>query len=200
MSESAALGSASPLPFGPSSNHDRSFKPNPHPYAIKTTHTALLSRTTSSGHITPSKYLYTPPIRTLSRSPTDRRHEYRGQRYSTGPTGVPPSPFPSPLDSPSRSPRGQPGYIFSLRRPRADTLPTYLANDTDASVGPGKDLPLDPKTWTASQLSLYLTTALRVRSGEHVPERVARDIALWVRREGVSGQTFLRWTDEDLKV
>ncbi|KAH9969198.1 hypothetical protein BGW80DRAFT_1177155 [Lactifluus volemus] len=197
MSESTALGSASPLPFGPSSNDDPSLKPNPHPYAIKTTHTAILSRTTSSGHITPSKHLYIPPTRTLSRSPTNRRHEYRGQRYSTGPTGAPPSPFPSPLDSPSPSPRGQPGYILSLRRPRADTLPTYF----NASSGePGNDLPLDPKTWTASQLSLYLTTALRVRSGEHVPERVARDIALWVRREGISGRTFLRWTDEDLKV
>jgi hypothetical protein len=196
MSESTAL-----LHFSPSSNHDPSLKPNPHPYAIKTTHTALLSRTTSSGHSTPSKHLYIPPTRTLSRSPTNRRHEYRGQRYSTGPTGAPPSPFSSPLESPSRSPQGQPGYVFSLRRPRADTLPTYLVNDSNASsMGPGKDLPLNPKTWTASQLSQYLTTALRVRSGEHVPERVARDIALWVRREGISGRTFLRWTDEDLKV
>jgi hypothetical protein len=45
-----------------------------------------------------------------------------------------------------------------------------------------------------------LTRALRVRSGERPPERVARDIASWVRREGVTGRTFLRWTDENLRV
>ncbi len=87
------------------------------------------------------------------------------------------------------------------RRPRADTLPTYLAdNNQTLSTEPKEDLPLNPKTWTPSQLSVYLTTALRVRSGERLPERVARDIASWVRREAVSGRTFLRWTDEDLRL
>ncbi|KAH9983298.1 hypothetical protein BJV77DRAFT_966894 [Russula vinacea] len=73
-------------------------------------------------------------------------------------------------------------------------------NDSTLSVEPEEDLPLNPKTWTPSQLSVYLTRALRVRSGERPPERVARDIASWVRREGVTGRTFLRWTDENLRV
>ncbi|KAH9974701.1 hypothetical protein BGW80DRAFT_1302194 [Lactifluus volemus] len=152
------------------SEHGLALKPNPHPYAIKTTHTALLSRSNSSGNNTPSKYFYTPPPTTLSRNAKDRRHEYRGHRYSTN--------------------------DLSLRRPRADTLPSYLADNDHASP---TELSLDPETWASSQLSEYLTTALRIRSGERLPERVACDIASWVRREGVNGSTFLRWTEEDLK-
>jgi hypothetical protein len=110
-----------------------------------------------------------------------------------------PSPLPSPLASPTHSERSQSEDDSLLCRPRANTLPTY-GNDSNAvSTEPEEDLPLDAETWAPSQLSVYLTTALRIRSGERVPERVARDIASWVRREGVSGGTFLRWNDEDLK-
>ena len=200
MTASVTLPSASLLPLGSSNSNDLALRPNPHPYAIKTTHTALLSRSNSSGHNTPSKYFYTPAAGTPSSSPMDHRHEYRGHRYSTSLTGVLPSPLPSPLSSPAHSQRGQSEHDSSLRRTRADTLPTYLSNNSNPlCTEPEEDLPLNPKTWAPSQLSVYLTTALRVRSGDRLPERVTRDIASWVRREGVSGRTFLRWTDEDLK-
>jgi hypothetical protein len=200
MSASTALGSSSHIPFGSSSGHYPALKPNPHPYAIKTTHTALLSRSNSSGHNTHSQYFYTPPTGTPPRRPTDRRHEHRVPRYSSGLVGALPSPLPFPLSPPSHDQNNQSDYHPSHRRPRADTLPTYLAGSSGTlSTEPEKDLPLNPKTWVPSQLSVYLTTALRVRSGDRIPERVARDIALWVRREGVSGRTFMRWTDEDLK-
>jgi hypothetical protein len=176
--------------------HGVALKPNPHPYAIKTTHTALLSRSNSSGNNTPSKYFYTPPPTTLSRSATDRKHEYRGHRYSTSLTNALASPLPSPLGSPTYSQRSSFEDDPSLRRPRADTLPSYLADNGHTS---STELSLDPETWGSSQLSAYLTTALRIRSGERLPERVACDIASWVRREGVNGSTFLRWTEEDLK-
>lgn len=204
MSASAALPPTSPLPLGSSTMSDPALKPNPHPYAIKTTHTALLSRSNSSGHNTPSRYFYTPPTgtpsRTPSRSPTKHAHEYRGHRYSTSLTGESPSPFPSPLPSPTHLYRSEFEDDALFRRPRADTLPTYLADkDITPSSEPEEDLPPNPKLWTPSQLSIYLTRALRVRSGERPPERVAHDITSWVRREGVSGRTFLRWTDENLK-
>jgi hypothetical protein len=83
---------------------------------------------------------------------------------------------------------------------RADTLPSYIdAVSVAVSAEPEEDLPHNPKTWTPSQLSVYLTAALHVRSGARLPERVARDITSWVRREAVTGRAFLRWTDEDLK-
>jgi len=199
MSTSTVLSPAFPLPLSPPSTHDPALKPNPHPYAIKTTHTALLSRSNSSGHNTPSKYFYSPSPGTSSRSPTKRAHEYRGHRQSTSLTGELPFPLPSPLPSPTHPQRSETEDDALFRRPRADTLPTYLADSNHVlSMEPKEDLPLNPKIWTPSQLSVYLTTALRVRSGERLPERVASDIASWVRRESVTGRTFLRWTDQDL--
>ena len=198
MTASADTPSASPLPLASPKKHDPALKPNPHPYAIKTTHTGTLSRSNSSGHNTPSRYFYTPPAGTPTRSPT--KPEHRGHRHSTSLTGELPLPLPSPLASPARSQRSHSEDDVSIRRQRADTLPTYLANiDGISSAEPEEDLPRNPKTWTPSQLSVYLTTALRVRSGARLPERVARDITSWVRREAVGGRTFLRWTDEDLK-
>lgn len=200
MSTSTALTLTSPLPLGSSTKNERDLKPNPHPYAIKTTHTALLSRSNSSGHNTPSKYFYTPSSGTPSRSSTKHAHEYRGHRYSTSLTGELPSPLPSPFPSPTHLHRSESEDDALFRRPRADTLPTYLNdNDNTLPVEPEEDLPPNPKIWTPSQLSSYLTRALRVRSGERPPERVAQDITSWVRREGVSGRTFLRWTDQNLK-
>ena len=100
-----------------------------------------------------------------------------------------------PLPSPSPSRHSEVDDV-SLRRQRADTLPSYI----DAvSAEPEEDLPHNPKTWTPSQLSVYLTAALHVRSGARLPERVAHDITSWVRREAVTGRTFLRWTDDDLQ-
>lgn len=194
-----SASAASPLPRGSSNKHDPALKPNPHPYAIKTTHTGILSRSNSSGHNTPSRYFYTPPAGTPSRTPTKPKPEYRGHRHSASLTGELPTPLPSPLASPAHSQRGQSEDDVSLRRQRADTLPTYLATINSVSSEPEEDLPRNPKTWTPSQLSVYLAAALRVRSGARLPDRVARDITLWVRREAVSGRTFLRWTDEDLK-
>jgi hypothetical protein len=200
MSTSAALAPTSTLSLGSPTKNDPALKPNPHPYAIKTTHTALLSRSNSSGHNTPSKYFYTPSAGTSSRSPTKHAHDYRGHRYSTSLTGELPSPLPSPSPSPTHFHRSESEDDALFRRPRADTLPTYLTDkDNTLSAEPEEDLPPNPKIWTPSQLSVYLTRALRVRSGERPPERVAHDITLWVRREGVSGRTFLRWTDENLK-
>ena len=187
--------SAAPQPHASSNNHDPALKPNPHPYAIKTTHTGILSRSNSSGHNTPSRYFYTPPAGTPSHSPTKPSH-----RHSASLTSELPLPLPSPLASPAHSQRSQSEDDISPRRQRADTLPTYLANIDSVSAEPEEDLPHNPKTWTPSQLSVYLTTALRVRSGARLPERVARDITSWVRRAPVCGRTFLRWTDEDLKV
>jgi hypothetical protein len=193
MSASATITPVSPRP----NKHDPALKPNPHPYPIKTTHSGVLSRSNSSGHNTPSRYFYTPPPGTPSRSPTKSRPDYRTHRHSTSLTNDLPMPLPSPLTS-----RQSGDDEISLRRQRADTLPSYIdavSVSVSVSAEPEEDLPHNPKTWTPSQLSVYLTAALHVRSGARLPERVARDITSWVRREAVTGRAFLRWTDEDLK-
>ncbi|KAF8274617.1 hypothetical protein EI94DRAFT_1695765 [Lactarius quietus] len=200
MSASATIATASPLSPSLSNKHDPALKPNPHPYAIKTTSTGILTRSNSSGHNTPSRYLYTPPPGTPSRSPTKPTREYRSHRHSASLTNELPLPLPSPLVSfPVHSQCGQSEDDVSLCRQRADTLPSYLPTIDAVSAEPEEDLPSNPKTWTPTQLSVYLTAALRVRSGARLPERVSLDITSWVRREAVTGRTFLRWTDEDLK-
>lgn len=64
------------------------------------------------------------------------------------------------------------------------------------------DLPPNPKLWTPAQLSSYLVTALRIRSssddGVVLPDRVAKDIATFVKHARITGRTFLRLSEEDL--
>ncbi|KAI0310089.1 hypothetical protein OF83DRAFT_1088614 [Amylostereum chailletii] len=231
---STAAAAAPPLsPFPPSPH-----KPNPHPYAIKTTSTGVLSRSNSSGHATPSTrhHYVPPPPRSPKRTSKERSSEYRGHRYSKSLTGsdidFPPSPSPSesaqPLPgppSPTRSQRSISEDGASIGSPhrrtkRADTLPSLRLSETGTDTGDdegvglglglgigllgGEDLPSNPKTWTPSQLSTYLVTALRVRgadtSSAPIAAPVARDIAAWVRKESITGRTFLRWRAEDLEL
>lgn len=68
-----------------------------------------------------------------------------------------------------------------------------------------EDLQSNPKLWTPTQLSVYLITALRVRSGNRnaetasLPMPVAKDIAAWVKATRITGRVFLRWEEEDLE-
>ncbi|KAA1467250.1 hypothetical protein DENSPDRAFT_847425 [Dentipellis sp. KUC8613] len=211
---------ATPAPNASPTRFPTKHEPNPHPYAIKTTSTALLSRSNSSSHnVNASTYYYVPPSpsRSASRSPTKSKSEYRGHRYSTSLTDVP-SPLPVP-ESPTRSHRSQSedgasigGSPSPSRAKRAETLPSSasapmaLSLDTDGFSFGAEDLPMNPKVWTPSQLAVYLTTALRVRSpsgeddGSTMPAAVARDIAGWVRDSKINGRTFLRWNDFDLEI
>jgi hypothetical protein len=56
----------------------------------------------------------------------------------------------------------------------------------------------NPKLWTPTQLSLYLTSSLRFRKGGAIPLPVAKDIAAWVMREKLGGKRFLRLTEANL--
>jgi hypothetical protein len=47
-------------------------------------------------------------------------------------------------------------------------------------------------------LSVYLATALRVRSGS-LPERVVGDVAKFVREMRIGGKAFLRLDDKDFE-
>lgn len=86
---------------------------------------------------------------------------------------------------------------------RAETLPTFLEPLPAPIPQPLSldDLPPNPKLWTPSQLSSYLISALRIRpsdGGAILPDRVAKDIAAFVKHARMTGRTFLRLTEEDL--
>ena len=191
--------------------------PNPHPYAIKTTSTGLLTRSNSSSQNTQvSRHYYVPP------SPTARKHEEiahplqmsspsrRGhRRLSKSLSEVDsfellnkrPLPTPPPHLStlPSFEPPASPGQWVTPKRPkRVEALPPTVP-DLDVTPVKLEDLPTNPKLWTPSQLSSYLTTALRVRSGEamSLPLPVARDIAAFVKDSKINGRLFLRLCEQD---
>lgn len=216
--------SPSKYSFPSPSKLDPNLKPNPHPYAVKTTTSALLTRSNSSNHnVEATRHYYVPLSPNASRSPESTK----GHKISKSLTAV--------AESPSRSPRPLPappmgssantspvhsadaslsGYdadtSYPRRTKRADTLPTFPSEQPS----PGlelltipDDLPPNPKLWTPSQLSTYLTTALRVTSQAKIgqpgavplPIRVAKDIAAFTRSRMITGRMFLRLTEADLE-
>src|ERR1700722_153837 len=190
---------ASSLPFP---SPQKAHKPNPHPYAIKTTSTSLLSRSNTSPHNSQTaRYHYVPP--SPNPSPTKSG---RGNRYSGSLSDEMPGPLPIPPGFTRKDAERMHSALAESDLPsprrlkRAETLPVSSGNPM--SVAPSlEDLPLNPKSWTPAQLSSYLTTALRVRSGEtlSLPSRVAEDIAKFARDKRMTGKIFLRATDNDLR-
>lgn len=55
------------------------------------------------------------------------------------------------------------------------------------------ELPSDPKTWTPSQLSVYLAHVLKL-----TPRPVIADVMRFVVKRGLTGKRFLRLRDQDL--
>ncbi|KAF5339659.1 hypothetical protein D9758_015605 [Tetrapyrgos nigripes] len=220
-------------------------KPNAHPYAIKTTSTGILSRSnsTTSNYQRETRHSYVPtspvagsPIRHPRQRPAGQGHRKSSASFSGSESPRPlPTPPPSAVDGiPSTPPprvrpfphRTDPfagvdshnsfgGDDLSWIRRPVPIAPTSATN----SAADLADLPPNPKLWTPSQLSAYLTTALRVRSGVKkkasvdsfnveasgdgedlkLPVRVAQDIAAFVRDKKINGRVFLRWEEGDLE-
>ncbi|EGN99336.1 hypothetical protein SERLA73DRAFT_73869 [Serpula lacrymans var. lacrymans S7.3] len=219
---------ASPSTSLPSFSSKQELRPNPHPYAIKTTSSALLSRSNSSPHAPqPVRHHYVPlsPTRPKANesngNPDGRRHRYSKSLSSdfSFPTGNnSPAPLPAPPSIRSSSP----------------TRSSWTNTTTWAAGGPtgdafsaagieGDDLPSNPKLWSPTQLSAYLITALRASAvsdsdavvqdpdfdatndtaGEAgdtgISPTDASEIAAFVRDQKVTGRVFLRFTEVDLE-
>ena len=77
------------------------------------------------------------------------------------------------------------------RTESADTLPL--------STIPTLELPEDPKTWSPTHLSAYLSSTLHgARAGE-LPDQVTRDITAFVKEKQITRKTFLRLNEGDLE-
>lgn len=213
MSSSAAVATPVPPPVSTSK-----ITPNLHPYAIKTTTTGLLTRSNSSSqNIHVSRHHYVPP------SPTAKKHEETGVQspqmpepsrrshrlskslsgadYFQSPDKRPlPTPPPHPTTLPSYKPSANREQWTTPKRPKRTGALSLTLSDVDVTPVKLEDLPTNPKLWTPTQLSSYLTTALRVRSGEamSLPLPVARDIAAFIRESKINGRLFLRLCEQDL--
>lgn len=184
MSRTATTQSPS---YSPAPNQDRFIKPNPHPYAIKTTSSGLLTRSNSTSQNTQaSRHYYVPPSPTQEQTRRPRTH-----RLSKSLTNAAPRPLPTPPDHISTL--QSPPEGLSWLTPRSDSV--------EISHIKLEDLPSNPKVWTPSQLSSYLATALRVQSGEtlSLPLSVARDVAAFVKESKINGRIFLRLCEQDLE-
>ncbi|TRM61853.1 hypothetical protein BD626DRAFT_570557 [Schizophyllum amplum] len=172
---------------------------NAHPYAIKTTSTGILSRSNSSPQHPPSHYKSTHHYVPNAPKKTERPARIHGHRYSRSLTSDSPRPLPAPPVSDSED-NGSPMKGMQ----RAETVPAQnmapQSPMTPSEILPD-DLPPNPKLWTPSQLATYLTTALRVKSGEalQLPKPVAKDIAQFVRESKITGRVFVRMTETDLE-
>ncbi|KAI0353692.1 hypothetical protein OH77DRAFT_1482995 [Trametes cingulata] len=225
MASTPALTPPPAVPSFPLSStaKDSALKPNPHPYAIKTTSTALLTRSNTSGYnVNATRHYYVPLSPSATRSDSTKGHRATKSLNSMAesPTREAPRPLPIPpaLDIPvdRRNGSGSSGYVSAdeasipRRRPRrSETLP-IIPLPTSGLLTPApsiEDLPDNPKLWTPSQLATYLTTALRVTSGGKpgeaesigLPPLVAKDIAAFVKSARIGGRTFLRMNEEDLE-
>lgn len=165
-------------------NHEFTFprsssptKSNAHPYSIKTTSTALLSRSNSTSNNHNTSHHHYVPQTPPSSSPKQRKHS--GQHRHRYSSSLSMDNIPRPLPVPPQSP--------SI----LETSPLLTL----------EDLPTNPKLWTPSQLCTYLSSALRVKSGESMllPPQVARDIAVFVRESRITGKIFLRLDDPVLE-
>ncbi|KAF9448486.1 hypothetical protein P691DRAFT_669333, partial [Macrolepiota fuliginosa MF-IS2] len=202
--------SASPYPSPASSSSSLAFprssspvkeslRSNPHPYAIKTTSTGILTRSNSthSSSSTPHHFVPSSPTKPKANHPRPSGHRYSRSLNAELPRPLPiPPNFPS-SPSPTRAEfDAQDVTPITHRERRADTLPD--ASQPNVIGGGAVDgLPDDPRVWTPSDLSMYLSSSLRVTSGD-LPSLVAQDVVSFVRTQKITGRKFLRLTEGDL--
>ncbi|KIK98015.1 hypothetical protein PAXRUDRAFT_68227, partial [Paxillus rubicundulus Ve08.2h10] len=188
-------------PFSASKKHT-SIQPNAHPYAIKTTSSALLSRSSSSPHSAQhTKHHYVPS------SPTRPRHRHSSSlslAESVSDEETRPPPLPTPPSFFSTSPSQESFHTSTTddttpRRTRAETLPAGAINpitDVIEDTNLSGDLPPNPKQWNTHQLSTYLSTSLREEDG--LDDLGVEAVLYCVRERGFTGRELLTLTDADL--
>ena len=155
-------------------------KPNPHPYAIKTSTTGLLS-SSSSFSTTSGTHHYIPP----SPSPSPTQTGFGGatrHRYSSLE-----SPRPLPPPPPAAALLASDDDDTPRRVHRSHSLPQEIK------------LPEDPKRWSPAEVSIYLTSSLNEATVGGGPTPVAHDIATFVKDKKITGRRFLRLNEVDLE-
>ena len=217
MAASRPSPSPSPSPASPHFTvlkHDHhAVKPNPHPYAIRTTSTGVLTRSNSSGHNTAASrhhYVPLPPTSpTRARSHHHQHHKHAkslntDEAYFDGGVGQSPQPLPVPsrfLKHASQEDLHANQEASRVVRRRAETLPGPLTSDSTLApavpaVEGEADLPANPKLWTPAQLAAYLLENLSSDGeGESVK---AGDVARFVQETKLSGRVFLRLDGKDM--
>jgi len=123
--------------------------------------------------------------------PRENRHRYSRSLTSEEPRSLPVPPSRSPSPSPASGNAGEDEEDdtprMRQRSKRADTLPS--------STLPALELPEDPKIWSPTHLSAYLSSTLQ---GAGAGDQVTRDITAFIKERQITGKTFLRLNEDDL--
>lgn len=207
----STMAPSSPASNFPVIKQDSAVKPNPHPYAIRTSSTGLLSRSNSSGHNTSASRHHYVPVPT---SPTHHRDARRRSHKHTKSLNEDPScergspqPLPVPSSFISNARSGLRGVSLEElpQRRRAETLPANLtgSNVPTDIVAVAGGLPSNPKLWSPSQLASYLLTALRASDldmdgSANLSASAIPAVAEYVQNTKLSGRIFLRLNEEDM--
>lgn len=176
---SSVSSTSSTSPASHTPQHPPKHTPNQHPYPIKTTSTALLTRSNSSGSQNGGRHYYVPLARPASRSGSvsgedgesdsgiagEYQRKGKGHKYTRSLTDAP-SPLPVP-PSPSASPSLDDRVPFSGSPTKSKFTFPPPENDEDDRESLKKTLeglPPNPKDWSKGELNTYLKTALRAQS------------------------------------
>nr|XP_019048904.1 hypothetical protein I302_02683 [Kwoniella bestiolae CBS 10118]OCF27834.1 hypothetical protein I302_02683 [Kwoniella bestiolae CBS 10118] len=157
---------------------------NYHPYLIHSSASSLLTRTNSSPAQPPSSPSHHRSSRSMSSlnyilEGAEKDKEKEDRRKS--------------MESPRTKVR--PGVR------RSGTLPEFLNNGGQKKMESREiDLPMNPKSWTPSELAQYLGYTLRTGgpegTGHVLPAPLVEDIKSWVLRQRVSGRDFLKGSSD----
>ncbi|KXN91747.1 hypothetical protein AN958_12361 [Leucoagaricus sp. SymC.cos] len=210
-----------PLPSPTTKDKETNF----HPYAIKTTSTGILTRSNSTKSTNSSIHRFVPSSPTTGKGDEKgvKRLSGRQHKYSRSlnadelprPLPVPPNFTAAATGSPTSTSASLRKDVFDRdvddppflvrRERRSDTLHSSTSYPnlfstllTTSGIGAGvEELPEDPRDWTTSELSMHLTSMLRVTEGD-LPPLVAKDMVGFVRNQKINGRMFLRLTEGDL--
>ncbi|CAK5280522.1 unnamed protein product [Mycena citricolor] len=155
-------------------------RPNAHPYPIKTTSTAVLSRSNSVSSSPATKHHYIPispsPKREASADSSDdkrKKDDYRGHRYSR-----------------SLSTSEDQHVLPAQQGPRALPVPPNVTNNSIAAINAAakaNELVVSPKRWTPEELAAHLGQSVSKEAGE------------WAARSRIGGRAFMKMREEELE-
>lgn len=214
-------------PAEPTTKYPPPIQPNAHPYAIKTTSSALLSRSTSSPYsANHTRHHYVPPPPSRIPIGTVVRHHHssslssvegelcdvKGAHTMPAPLPTPPSVVVSSQDNPKNA--NQPELTHRVRR--AETMPSNatepitenhsydqkheFSHVQDCTLELYVGLPPNPKQWNTDELITYLKTSFKFGSTANGDKEDSSlvDILECVRTRGLTGRELLRLTNADL--
>lgn len=105
--------------------------------------------------------------------------------------------LPSPASSPTQ-PKAQ-GFNRRASTKRSDSLPSFPRIDEpvaqkDPLRGRVDDLPANPKTWSPSQVALFLAHILKL-----APPRMREDLLSLISKNSLTGRRFLALTEAECR-